>query len=78
MTIDYHQRFCLECIHFDLSLGAPVYEYTEAAYLNCKKDHWYLGCRDDWEEHYKERICTARNCPDFEPDPELAKIGKGE
>ena len=80
MTVDYEQKYCLECIHFDLSLGAPAYsEYTpgEAAYLNCNEDHWYLGSRDDYEKHYKERICTARTCPDFEPDPELAEIGKG-
>ena len=75
--LPYERRYCLECIHFDLSLGAPKACYGEVAYLNCNKGHWYLGPRDDYAEHYKERICTARTCPDFEPDPELAEIGKG-
>jgi len=79
MTIDYYQKYCLECKHFCLDLGSPAYsEYTpgEAACLSCDKGHWCLGCGDDYERYYKERICTARTCPDFELDPELAKIGK--
>ena len=77
MTVDYEQKYCLECIHFEMSLGAPKACYGKVAYLNCNKGHWYLGPRDDYEEYYKERMCDARTCPDFEPDLELAEIGKG-
>jgi len=80
VTVDYEQKYCLECIHFDMSIGEAAYsEYTPgtAGYMACDKGYWHLGCRDGWERYYKERICDARTCPDFEPDPELAKIGKG-
>lgn len=78
MTINYHQRYCLECKHFFLDLGSDDYsELTpgEPASLTCFAGHYYLD-RHDYFEVYKEMICKARTCPDFEPDPELAKIGK--
>jgi len=80
MTIDYHQKYCLECVHFDLDLGSEDYSEDtpgSPATIGCLEAHWHLW-RDDYYDSYKTRICMARTCPDFEPDPELAKIGKGE
>ena len=77
MTIDYHQRYCLECKHFFLDLGSEDYsEETPGnpAALICFAGHYFLD-RDDYGP-YKRIICMARTCPNFEPDPELAKIGK--
>ena len=80
MTVDYHQKYCLECKHFCLDLGEEDYsEYTPGspAYIGCHKLHWRLD-RDNCYDNYKTRICMARTCSDFEPDLELAEIGKGE
>ena len=78
MTIDYHQKYCLECKWFHLDLGSEDYsEETpgDQAALICFAGHYWLN-RDDYGP-YKKIICMARICPDFEPDPELAKIGEG-
>lgn len=78
--VDYGQKYCLECEHFYLDLGSEDWsEITpgDPACLGCTKMHWMVD-RVDYLECYKERICTARTCPDFVPDPELAKIGIGK
>jgi len=78
MTIDYHQRYCLECKQFFLDLGSgaesDVTPGGDFASMGCFL-HWFLDY-DDYSEQYKKMICMARTCPDFEPDPELAKIGR--